>query len=99
MNEYYVLCEKFLLKTKLNERKTIYFMILQKNIFQCMFQSWYLAVDTQLFMLAPIILYPLWRWRKTGEFLLGSSIVISVLIPCLITYYNKLDPTLMLFAP
>lgn len=36
------------------------------NIFQCMGQTWYLAVDMQLFVISPLIVYPLWRWKKPG---------------------------------
>lgn len=32
--------------------------------FQCLGQTWYLAIDFQLFILSPIILIPLWRWPK-----------------------------------
>ncbi|XP_055844711.1 nose resistant to fluoxetine protein 6-like isoform X2 [Episyrphus balteatus] len=30
----------------------------------CVLQSWYLAIDTQLYFLAPIVLIPIWRWGK-----------------------------------
>ncbi|XP_055914238.1 nose resistant to fluoxetine protein 6-like [Eupeodes corollae] len=30
----------------------------------CVLQSWYLAIDTQLYVLAPLILLPLWKWGK-----------------------------------
>lgn len=30
----------------------------------CMSQSWYLAVDTQLYFLSPLVLIPLWKWGK-----------------------------------
>nr|CAH0109554.1 unnamed protein product [Daphnia galeata] len=32
----------------------------------CMGQTWYLAVDMQLFVVSPLFIYPLWRWRKWG---------------------------------
>lgn len=63
-----------------------------------MFQSWYLAADTQLFILAPLLLYPLWRWRKIGVYLFAASATISVLIPFIVTYVNNLDPTFLAFA-
>ncbi|XP_032678637.1 nose resistant to fluoxetine protein 6-like isoform X2 [Odontomachus brunneus] len=64
----------------------------------CMFQSWYLAVDTQLFILAPAIIYPLWRWRKIGKCLLVGATAISIAIPFAITLFNNLDPTLMIYS-
>jgi peptidoglycan/LPS O-acetylase OafA/YrhL len=33
---------------------------------QCMNPTWYLAVDMQLFFVSPLLIYPLWRWRKWG---------------------------------
>lgn len=30
---------------------------------QCVSHSWYLAVDMQLYALAPLLIYPLWRWK------------------------------------
>ncbi|KAM3968322.1 nose resistant to fluoxetine protein 6 [Aphomia sociella] len=64
----------------------------------CMFQSWYLSVDTQLFFVAPIFIYALWRWRRVGLGLMGIGVLISLLVPAVITYTRKLDPTFLLFA-
>lgn len=50
----------------------------------CFGHSWYLMADMQLYFLSPIILYPLWRWRKYSAamipiiFLLASSSVVFV---------------------
>ncbi|XP_063992303.1 nose resistant to fluoxetine protein 6-like [Diachasmimorpha longicaudata] len=63
----------------------------------CMFQSWYLSVDTQLFVLAPAIIYPLWRWRKTGELILAGVTALSIAVPFTVTLVNRLDPTLMAY--
>ncbi|XP_055844708.1 nose resistant to fluoxetine protein 6-like [Episyrphus balteatus] len=30
----------------------------------CVVQSWYLAIDTQLYVLSPLVLIPLWKWGK-----------------------------------
>jgi peptidoglycan/LPS O-acetylase OafA/YrhL len=64
-----------------------------------MFQSWYLAADYHLFIIAPLIIYPLWRWSKAGKAILGISTFTSVIIPMIITFKDKLDPTFMIFAP
>lgn len=63
-----------------------------------MFQSWYLSVDTQLFYVAPIFIYSLWNWKRLGPILLSIALVISLLIPAIITYKDKLDPTLLFYA-
>ena len=57
----------------------------------CFGHSWYLQVDMQLYFLSPIILYPVWRFRKYLRvmipmiFLIASS---SVIYMYLIFYWN-----------
>lgn len=63
-----------------------------------MFQSWYLATDTQLFILAPLILYPLWKWRRMGVTALSMLAIASILIPLITTYINDADPTFLPYA-
>lgn len=52
----------------------------------CFGHSWYLMVDMQLYFLSPIILYPLWRFRKRTFlmisliFVIASSSVIFVFV-------------------
>lgn len=65
---------------------------------QCMFQSWYLAADTQLFVLAPLVLYPMWRWRKVGLSLLASLSVLSIVVPFATTLANDTDPSFLPYA-
>ena len=31
-----------------------------------MVDMWYLACDMQMFWLRPLLVYPLWRWKKAG---------------------------------
>ncbi|KAG7305317.1 hypothetical protein JYU34_009377 [Plutella xylostella] len=64
----------------------------------CMFQSWYLSVDTQLFFLAPVFIYSLWHWRRLGPLLLGVGTFFSLLVPAAVTYRDRLDPTLLFYA-
>uniref|UniRef100_A0A182Y7U1 Nose resistant-to-fluoxetine protein N-terminal domain-containing protein n=1 Tax=Anopheles stephensi TaxID=30069 RepID=A0A182Y7U1_ANOST len=65
----------------------------------CMFQSWYLATDTQLFVLAPLLLYPMWRYgHRAALFLIGGVTGISILVPFYVTYTRQLDPTFMIFT-
>ena len=63
-----------------------------------MFQSWYLSVDTQLFILAPAIIYPLWKWRKIGHYILGVTTIVATVLPFIITWMNELDPTLLIYT-
>lgn len=56
---------------------------------QCMVQTWYLAVDMQLFVVAPLIIYPIWRWKKWG---LAWLAFIALLCQASIFYvYAKYD--------
>lgn len=41
----------------------------------CLVHSWYLSIDIQLYFLAPLVLYPLWRF---GKFFVGVIPLIIV---------------------
>ncbi|XP_068082889.1 nose resistant to fluoxetine protein 6 [Anabrus simplex] len=47
----------------------------------CVMQSWYLSADLQLFLLAPLVLYPLWRWPTAGKLLAAGLLILSVVPP------------------
>lgn len=42
--------------------------------------SWYLAVDMQLFLLSPLLLWPLWRWRHRAA--AGVVLLLLLLFGC-----------------
>lgn len=42
--------------------------------------SWYLAVDTQLYVLAPILVTLIWRRKDFGYGLIGALIVIAHIV-------------------
>lgn len=56
---------------------------------QCLLHTWYLSVDMHMFLISPIILIPLVKYRKPGIFLLILYILISIAIPGAITYIYK----------
>lgn len=64
----------------------------------CMFQSWYLSVDTQLFFIAPIFIYLLYKMRKCGKHFLIATVICTTLIPFVVTFLRQLDPTLLVYA-
>nr|CAD7572635.1 unnamed protein product [Timema californicum] len=64
---------------------------------QCMFQSWYIAADTQLFLISMFLVYTIWRWPTVGKILLFVVIALSLAIPFVITLISRLDPLLMMF--
>lgn len=53
--------------------------------------------DTQLFVLAPLFIYPLWKSKRLGLHLLAVAAVISVITPFYITYTQNLDPTFIIW--
>ncbi|XP_076627232.1 nose resistant to fluoxetine protein 6 [Colletes latitarsis] len=64
----------------------------------CLSQSWYLATDMQLVWLSPIFLYPMLRFtQKIFWLVVTSGIVISVLVPFLITFVFGLPGTMLYY--
>ncbi|XP_070500112.1 O-acyltransferase like protein-like [Chironomus tepperi] len=63
----------------------------------CFGHSWYLQVDMQLYFLSPIILYPLWRFRKYLKVMVPLILLVassSVIYMYLIFYWNGFRVTL-----
>ncbi|CAH0554818.1 unnamed protein product [Brassicogethes aeneus] len=52
----------------------------------CIGQSWYLSVDMQIFILTPLVLIPLIKWRKLGIMLLIGLTIAGIAIPFGVTY-------------
>ncbi|XP_071532649.1 nose resistant to fluoxetine protein 6-like isoform X2 [Panulirus ornatus] len=65
----------------------------------CLVQCWYLAVDTQLYLVAPIIILPLFFYNLAGEVWLYVLTLASVIIPASIIYANDLPPSSFFFNP
>ncbi|KAJ4452119.1 hypothetical protein ANN_03636 [Periplaneta americana] len=61
----------------------------------CLNQTWYLAVDMQLFWVSPLILYPLARWPRFGKGLLATLTFVSVVIPFAITFAQNLTAAML----
>ncbi|PSN39085.1 hypothetical protein C0J52_07353 [Blattella germanica] len=60
----------------------------------CISQGWYLAVDMQLFILSPIILYPLWKLpRKFSLTFLGALIVGGLVTAFTVSYVEEFSPS------
>lgn len=57
--------------------------------------TWYMAVDTQLFILAPIFVYLLWRNKKVGQVVLLVFLVASLSATFAIYAVYELMPTIM----
>ena len=56
--------------------------------FQCLGQTWYMANDMQFFIIAPPIVWLVWRHKKIGLLVIGNLIALSCAIPTALTYKN-----------
>ncbi|XP_056634091.1 O-acyltransferase like protein-like [Diorhabda sublineata] len=57
----------------------------------CFFTTWYLAADTQLYVLSLSIMGAAWIYRKNVKYYLGYFFILGVLIPSIVTYVYDLD--------
>lgn len=62
----------------------------------CLGQTWYLSVDMQLFIVSPLILYPLAKWPRPTIGILFGILGLGVISPTVIAYYYELSPTITL---
>ncbi|CAG7819852.1 unnamed protein product [Allacma fusca] len=60
----------------------------------CYGEAWYLANDMQFYLLSPLVIYPLWRWKRIGFGILAVLSIASVVIPTWIIADKRLPPTL-----
>lgn len=42
-------------------------------------EAWYLACDMQMYWISPLLIYPLWRWRRAGFAFVLASIIVLIL--------------------
>ncbi|XP_072753161.1 nose resistant to fluoxetine protein 6-like [Anoplolepis gracilipes] len=67
-----------------------------KSTEMCMFQTWYLSVDFQLFILSQFVIYAFWCMpRKIGYSFLGALTIISCAIPFFLTYLYNVPPVFL----
>lgn len=56
---------------------------------QCAGQSWYLAVDMQLYWLSPLIILPIRKWPRITKFYLGLLLALSTVGQFVVAYVYK----------
>ena len=66
---------------------------------QCMTETWFLANELQLFLISPLFIYPLWRWKKKGLVMLTVITFIALAGNVAIFYIKNMPPTSMLTRP
>ncbi|KAF2884299.1 hypothetical protein ILUMI_21861 [Ignelater luminosus] len=57
----------------------------------CMQQTWYIAADTQLFLLSLGIVMLMWKYQRRIKLILGTFLIIGILIPGIIHYVHDYD--------
>ncbi|XP_065155200.1 nose resistant to fluoxetine protein 6-like [Atheta coriaria] len=62
----------------------------------CLPQSWYLSVDTQLFLLSPLVLFPIKRWPRQTLAAVAVAAVASILTGFALAWVHKLNDNLLL---
>lgn len=60
----------------------------------CMFQSWYLAADFQLYIVCLLTVCAIWHWPRLGYTALGALMALSTIIPFVLIYQNEAAPLL-----
>ncbi|XP_037787932.1 O-acyltransferase like protein-like [Penaeus monodon] len=58
----------------------------------CLGQCWYTAVDTQLYLVAPLVLLPLALYPSKGKILLFVVTLVSFIVPAAVIYAYDLPP-------
>jgi peptidoglycan/LPS O-acetylase OafA/YrhL len=77
------------------QKKCLY--LKQSFSLQCMFQSWYIACDMHYFLIAPLIVIPLYKKPKLGLSILGTVIALTIIIPFAVTYVGEYSGVLRVY--
>ncbi|KAK3870503.1 hypothetical protein Pcinc_024281 [Petrolisthes cinctipes] len=64
----------------------------------CLPQVWYVSVDSQLYLIAPLLILPLFWYKAAGQAWLFLVTLASAVIPAAITYKWDLPPTYILLG-
>jgi peptidoglycan/LPS O-acetylase OafA/YrhL len=59
------------------------------NVETCFYHSWYLAVDMQLFIVAPLLVFWYQRSPRGGKIATTVLMTLSILVTCFLAYYRK----------
>jgi hypothetical protein len=51
-------------------------------------ESWYLACDFQLFIIGPLMVWPMWKFPKAGVASVFTLLAASVSVPVALTVVN-----------
>ncbi|XP_065346750.1 nose resistant to fluoxetine protein 6-like [Cloeon dipterum] len=62
----------------------------------CIVQTWYLGADMQLYLLAPLIVYPIWMWPSAGKYIILVMLTLSSLLSAYIIF--EADTTVLFIS-
>ncbi|XP_037044343.1 nose resistant to fluoxetine protein 6-like [Bradysia coprophila] len=62
----------------------------------CLQHGWYLAADFQMFVVGVVMQLLFWKYPRCKKFVLSAAILISAVIPGVITYVNRYDGAFMI---
>ncbi|XP_058466256.1 O-acyltransferase like protein-like [Malaya genurostris] len=60
----------------------------------CLIQSWYLAVDLQLFLYGLTVMMLIWRWQHLKEYIFGVAFACAAVIPTIVSYAYRITPAM-----
>ncbi|KAK9869953.1 hypothetical protein WA026_006051 [Henosepilachna vigintioctopunctata] len=63
----------------------------------CMFHTWYLASDMQLFLSVPILAYILWKKPRIGMICCVAITLIAMVLNFMVIYINEEQPFILLY--
>uniref|UniRef100_A0A0P4VZY1 Uncharacterized protein n=1 Tax=Scylla olivacea TaxID=85551 RepID=A0A0P4VZY1_SCYOL len=66
------------------------------EVFLCLGQTWYIAADMQMYLVAPLIIVPVYFYKNFGKAWLLLLTALSTIIPAAIIYAKDLPPTLLI---
>ncbi|KAG4081172.1 hypothetical protein HA402_014620 [Bradysia odoriphaga] len=62
----------------------------------CLQHGWYLAADFQMFVVGVVMQLLFWKYPRCKKWVLSAAILISAVIPGVITYVNRYDGAFMI---
>jgi peptidoglycan/LPS O-acetylase OafA/YrhL len=62
-------------------------------------ETWYLACDMQMFLISPLFIYPIWRWKRAGIIWTALNFLVMLGISTIVFVVHNLPPTIFWFRP
>ncbi|KAK4325074.1 hypothetical protein Pmani_004230 [Petrolisthes manimaculis] len=74
-------------------KEALFFINFAMEDGSCLGQTWYVSVDAQLYLIAPLLILPLFWYKAAGQAWLYLVTLASALIPAAIIYTRDLPPS------